>query len=45
MDVTLAVVLLDLGVHDVTLFAGLPLNPPANDKAFPSTFPYLATPH
>ena len=45
IDVTLAVVLLDLTVHDVTLFASLPLNPPENDKAFDSSFPYLATPH
>jgi hypothetical protein len=42
IDVTLALVLLDLSVHDVGLFAGLPLNPPANDVAFPPNFPYLA---
>ncbi|MGE3180173.1 MAG: DUF4331 family protein, partial [Phycisphaerae bacterium] len=47
IDVTLAVVLLDLSVptQSATTLAGLPLNPPANDKAFRSTFPYLATPH
>lgn len=45
MDVTLAVVLLDLTEHPVDLFAGLPLNPAANDKAFKSDFPYLADPH
>lgn len=45
MDVTLAVVLLDLNVHAVDLLASLPLNPPANDKAFEGGFPYLATPH
>jgi hypothetical protein len=45
IDVTLAVVLLDLSVHEAGLFAGLPLNPPANDKAFLTSFPYLATPH
>ena len=42
IDLTLAVVLLDLSVHDVTTFAGLPLNPPANDLPFPADFPYLA---
>lgn len=45
IDVTLAVVLLDLSVHDAALFATLPLNPPANDKAFSDDFPYLAAPH
>ena len=45
MDVTLALVLLDLSVHPVTLFASLPLNPPANDVTFNATFPYLASPH
>jgi hypothetical protein len=47
VDVTLAVVLLDLGVggQSATTLAGLPLNPPANDKAFSSSFPYLATAH
>ena len=46
-DVTLAVVLLDLGnpAQSATTFADLPLNPPANDKAFLSAFPYLAAPH
>ncbi len=47
IDVTLAVVLLDLTVkgQDVLLFAGLPLNPPANDVAFDDAFPYLAPAH
>jgi len=45
IDVTLALILLDLTVHDVTTFAGLPLNPAANDVAFSGTFPYLATAH
>jgi hypothetical protein len=45
MDITLAVVLLDLTVHPVDLFATLPLNPPANDLPFQGTFPYLADPH
>ena len=45
MDVTLAMVLLDLGAHPVTTFASLPLNPPANDLAFLPAFPYLAPAH
>jgi hypothetical protein len=45
MDVTLAVVLLDLNVHDAGTLAGVPVNPPANDKAFLTDFPYLAEPH
>ncbi|MBA3699587.1 MAG: DUF4331 family protein [Planctomycetes bacterium] len=46
-DVMLAVVLLDLGHpgQSATTFADLPLNPAANDKAFLTAFPYLATPH
>lgn len=42
IDVTLALVLLDLDVHSVTTFAGIPVNPGANDLAFLTTFPYLA---
>lgn len=45
IDVTLAVVLLDLNVHGVTLFADLPLNPPANDVPFLAEFPFLADPN
>lgn len=47
IDVTLALVLLDLTVkgQDVGLFAGLPLNPPANDVPFEADFPYLAPAH
>ena len=45
IDVTLAVVLLDLGVHPADLFAGLPLNPPANDLPFLLEQPYVAAPH
>jgi hypothetical protein len=45
IDVTLAVVLLDLGTHSAGTLAGLPLNPPANDLAFSGGFPYLASPH
>lgn len=46
-DITLAVVLLDLGnsAQSATTFASLPLNPAANDKAFLAAFPYLAAPH
>ena len=45
IDVTLALLLLDIDVHSVTTFADLPLNPPANDVTFPTTFPYLAPAH
>jgi hypothetical protein len=45
IDITLALILLDLETHSVTTFADLPLNPAANDVAFPSTFPYLAPAH
>lgn len=45
IDVTLALILLDLTVHEVTFFATLPLNPTANDVAFPAAFPYLAAAH
>ena len=44
VDVTLAVVLLDLSVHEVTALVGA-LNPASNDAAFSDTFPYLAAPH
>lgn len=44
IDVTLAVIFLDLSVHSPTTLAGLPLNPPANDVAFRSDFPFLAPP-
>jgi hypothetical protein len=47
VDITLAAVLLDLGVPEqpLDLFASLPLNPPANDVPFQEEFPYLAAPH
>ncbi len=47
IDVTLAVVLLDLSVdgQDALTLAGLPLNPPENDVALPSEFPFLADPN
>lgn len=46
IDVTLAVVLLDLGVEGqtATSLVGV-LNPAANDKTFMGAFPYLAAPH
>ena len=47
IDVTLAVILLDLGVAGQTpsTFAGLPLNPPANDVPFFPAFPFVARAH
>lgn len=44
IDVTLAVIFLDLTRHSPLLFANLPLNPPANDRTFRAGFPYLAAP-
>ena len=43
IDVTLALVLLDLGEHPVTTLVGV--NPTENDKSFRNRFPYLARPH
>ena len=45
IDVTLAVVMLDLSVHTATTLAEVPLNPPANDVAFSAEFPYVGEPH
>ena len=45
IDVTLAVIFLDLRVHSVTTFASLPLNPSGNDRPFATTFPFLPAPH
>jgi hypothetical protein len=47
IDVTLAVLLLDLSVddQDATKLAGLPLNPPENDLGFDGSFPYIPAPH
>lgn len=42
IDLTLAVLLLDLRQEPVTRFVNLPLNPPANDVPFRAAFPYLA---
>lgn len=41
VDVTLAVLFLDLTKHPANLLASLPLNPPGNLETLPSTFPYL----
>lgn len=42
IDVTLAVLFLDITRHSPALFAGLPVNPAANDLPFRAAFPYLA---
>ncbi len=44
IDVTLAVLFLDLTKHPATTFASIPLNPPANDLPFRTAFPYMAAP-
>lgn len=44
VDVTLAVIFLDLNVHSPATLANIPINPPANDRPFRTTFPYLAPP-
>ncbi len=43
IDITLAVVLLDLQTHSATTLVGL--NPTENDRRFRRNFPYLARPH
>ena len=43
IDITLALVLLDLDVHSVTTLIGV--NPTAGDLPFSGAFPYLAAPH
>lgn len=45
VDYTLAFLFLDLTRHPITALHSLPLNPPGNDKALPSVFPYIAEPH
>ncbi len=42
IDVTLAVIFLDLSRHSAATFANIPLNPAANDLPFRPAFPYLA---
>jgi hypothetical protein len=44
IDITLAVIFLDLSRHAPTTFVNLPLNPPSNDRPFRADFPYLALP-
>jgi hypothetical protein len=44
IDLTLAVLFLNLDVHPVDTLFRLPLNPPANDRPFRVDFPYLAPP-
>lgn len=46
VDITLAVLFLDVNApgQSAATFANLPLNPAANDRAFLTTFPYLAAP-
>lgn len=44
VDVTLAVIFLDLTQHSALTFANLPLNPPSNDVGFQDGFPFLAPP-
>lgn len=45
MDTMLAVLLLDLGMHDTTALVEIPLNPTEGDVAPSSDFPFLAAPH
>lgn len=45
IDLTLAVLLLDLSTEGLNTFASLPLNPDANDVSFLNTFPYVAAKH
>lgn len=42
VDITLAVLFLDLTKHPANLLASLPLNPPSNDVPLPTDFPYVA---
>lgn len=44
IDVTLAVLFLDLTKHPATTLASIPINPAANDLPFRPAFPYLAAP-
>ena len=43
IDITLALILLDLNTHNVTTLLGV--NPTAGDLPFGARFPYLAPPH
>jgi hypothetical protein len=44
MDITLALILLDINVHALDTLVGV-LNPTMNDVAFGTAFPYVAEPH
>ena len=44
IDVTLAIIFLDLSVHSPTRLVQIPLNPTSNDRAFQANFPFLAPP-
>ena len=44
VDITLAVILLDLSRHSAATFASIPLNPNAVDQPLSNTFPFLAPP-
>ena len=44
IDITLAAIFLNLSKNPPGTLAALPLNPPANDLPFKTTFPYLADP-
>lgn len=44
VDVTLAVIFLDLRRHPASTFASIPLNPGSNDRPFRAEFPYLSPP-
>ncbi len=44
IDVTLAIIFLDLRVHSPLTFANIPLNPGSNDVPFRAGFPFLAPP-
>lgn len=41
VDITLAVLFLDLTKHPANLLANLPLDPPGNEETLRTTFPYL----
>jgi hypothetical protein len=43
-DITLAVLFLDMTKQSPATFAAIPLNPPANDRPFLTTFPFAAAP-
>lgn len=44
IDVTLAVIFLDLQRHPATTFAAIPVNPNGVDQPLPTSFPFLAPP-